>query len=87
LRFTVAFIFLGEHADAAAAVEGHAELVVRRQAGKLAGELRALVLAGDDFAGTAPLALDLAEKPGLAFARISGAAAKRRSRVQGSKRP
>ena len=46
---------LGEHADAAAAVERHADLAGRRRAGEIAGEFGALVLAGDDLARAGPL--------------------------------
>jgi len=57
---------LGEQADPAVAVERHADGRLRDRAVELADELGALVLARDDLAGTAPLALDLREEPGVA---------------------
>jgi hypothetical protein len=51
---TLADMLLREQADAAIAVEGHAELAFWRRAGEVADEFRALVLAGDDLAGAGP---------------------------------
>src|SRR5690606_382625 len=62
---------LREETDAAAAIERHAELAVRRRTGEVAGELGALVLAGDDLARPGPLTPDVREEA-LVLVRCNG---------------
>src|SRR5690606_34905728 len=52
---------LREHANAATAIERHADFTIRTAAGKIADEFGALVFSGYDFARPRPLAGNLPE--------------------------
>src|SRR5690606_7189216 len=68
---------LGEEADAAAAVERHADLDVGREAGEIAHELGAGIFAGNDLARTRPLAADRIKEAAIGL-RSLGAGRKAR---------